>query len=66
MDILYLVTVPAEKTRRNILKFPSPRYGQQYIVLFTMSDVYAVLTHNKYLINQVQNSFPSVKKELKW
>lgn len=27
-----------------------------------MSDVYAVLTHSKYLINQEQNSFHSVKK----
>lgn len=35
-------------------------------VLLTMSDVYAVLTHSKYLINQEQNSLHSVKKELKW
>lgn len=27
-----------------------------------MSDTYAVLTHSKYLINQEQNSFHSVKK----
>lgn len=31
-------------------------------VLLTMSDVYAVLTHNKYLINQVQNAFLLSKK----
>lgn len=30
--------------------------------LLTMSDIYAVLTHSKYLINQEQNSFHSVKK----
>lgn len=30
--------------------------------LLTMSDVYAVLTHSKYLKNQGQNSFHSVKK----
>lgn len=66
MDILYFVTVPAEKTTISILKFLLPRHGQQYTALLTMSDVYAVLTHNKYLINQLQNSFLSVKKELKW
>lgn len=30
--------------------------------LLTTSDVYAVLTHSKYLINQEQNGFHSVKK----
>lgn len=63
MDILYFAAVPAEKTTISILKFLSPRHGQRYTALLTMSDVYAVLTHNKYLINQVQNSFLSVKKK---
>lgn len=65
MDILCFVTVPAEKATINILKFLSPRHGQQYTALLTMSDAYAVLTHSKYLINQEQNSFHSVKKKLK-
>lgn len=63
MDILYFAAVPIEKTTISILKFLSQRHGQQYTAQVTMSQVYAVLTHNKYLINQVQNSFLSVKKK---
>lgn len=63
MDILYFAAVPIEKTTISILKFLSQRHGQQYTAQVTMSEVYAVLTHNKYLINQVQNSFLSVKKK---
>lgn len=63
MDILYFVALPAEKTTISILKFLSPRHGQRYTALLRMSDVYAVLTHNKYLINQVQNSSLFVKKK---